>query len=119
MKKKTKRKQKKEKRPRKIARLFLPSTCLGRWSLWLIIAFFLLRLIQVLVLSGQSGGETFTDNLPLIIPSFASLACAITSFVTGIIGIIWKKERAVLVFISSLIGLLVLLFIIGDITMPH
>jgi hypothetical protein len=44
--------------------------------------------------------------------------CAIASFFTGITSIIRKKERCTLVFISTTIGFLVLLLIVGELIVP-
>lgn len=99
---------------------FLPKTVLGKWSMGLIIAFFLFLIIGILVVStGQEGGKTIFDNLYISIPMLSAGACAVASFITGIISIIWKKERGILVFISSIIGLLVLWFVAGEILVPH
>jgi len=72
---------------------FMPRTNLGRWSAWLLAAFFLLFIIfNILVASGQTGGDTFSDNLYLSIPAVIAAFCAISAFITGIISIIWEKE---------------------------
>jgi len=97
-----------------------PKTKLGRWSVGLIAAFFILfAIFQLLVGSGQQGGETFSDNLLLSIPALLMATMGIAAFVTGIIAIIKHKERSILVFISSLIGFLVLDFVLGEIFFPH
>ena len=99
---------------------FLPKTVLGRWSFWLIVAFALFFLIfQLLVASGQRGGETFSGNWLLIIPIFLAVICGISSLIVGLVSIIKDKERSILVFLSGLIGLFVLFFVIGELTVPH
>ena len=98
----------------------LPKTVLGKWSIELILAFFLLLITgMIVVATGQEGGETIFDNLFISIPMITAAICGIASFFTGIISIIWKKERCILIFISSIIGLLILWFIIGEIIVPH
>ena len=100
---------------------FIPKTLLGKWSAGLIIAFFLLLATGMFVVSvlGQTGGETFFDNLWISIPMLSAGVAAIAAFFTGIVSIWKSKERAVLVFIASLIGLLVLWFVIGEVVVPH
>ena len=99
---------------------FAPKTRLGRFSVGLISAFFLLFiLVQLLIASGQRGGETFFDNLWLSIPVLVEAICGILAFFTGIISIFRKKERAVFLFLSTLIGFLILLFIVGEILGPE
>jgi hypothetical protein len=98
----------------------LPKTPLGKWSVWLIAAFVLLLVaFQLLVVTGQRGGETFLDNLLLTIPIFLAGICGISSLITGLIGIIKSKERSFLVFLATIIGLFVSVFVIGEITIPH
>jgi len=100
---------------------FLPKTKLGKWSMWLIVAFFLLLATGIAVVSvfKQEGGETFFDNLWISIPMLNAVASAIAAFITGIIAIIKNKERSILVIITTVIGLLVLWFVVGEILVPH
>ena len=99
---------------------FIPKTFLGKLSVILIMAFlFLFIIFQLLVFAGQRGGETFFDNLLLTIPIFLAGIFAIAAFVTGLISIIKNKERAVLVYIITLIGLFILWFVVGEIVVPH
>lgn len=98
----------------------LPKTILGKWAAGLTIAFFLLLISGMLIVaSGQEGGKTIFDNLLISVPMISAVISAIASFFTGAISIIWKKERGILVFISTIIGLLVIWFIIGEIAVPH
>lgn len=99
----------------------MPKTILGKWSVGLIITFFLLLATGMTVVSvfKQEGGETFFDNLWISIPMLSAGAAAIAAFFTGIISIWKSKERSILVFVASLIGLLALWFIIGGILVPH
>lgn len=98
----------------------MPKTRLGKWSVGLIAAFFLLfLLLQVLVASGQRGGETFFSNLALAIPGLSMGMVGVLAFFTGTVGIIKSKERSILVFLATLIGLFVLWFVLGEILSPH
>ncbi len=98
----------------------MPKTHLGRWSVGLIITFLVLfGLVQILVISGQEGGETFSDNLILAVPAFSMAIAGIVAFFVGIISIIKNKEQSILVFIATAIGLLVLMFVLGEILFPH
>lgn len=98
-----------------------PKTYLGQWSAGLFIIFLLLLstgmfVVQVL---GQTGGDTIFDNLWISIPMLGALASAIIAFILGTISIITKKERSIFVFIATTIGLLVLIFALGEILFPH
>jgi len=98
----------------------MPKTILGKWAIWLIVVFFILfAVFQILIAAGQRGGEKFFDNLLLAIPGLLMATSGIGSFFTGIVSIAKYKERAVLVFIATLIGLLILLFVLGEIIFPH
>jgi len=99
---------------------FLPKTLLGKWSIGLIIAFFLfLVAFQLLVASGQRGGDTFFSNLVLTVPILLAGTSGVSAFPTGLIGVIRSKERSVLVFLTILIGFFVLSFWLGEILSPH
>jgi hypothetical protein len=100
----------------------LPKTKLGKWSLWLLAGFFLLLLFTTVIVVGlfnQEGGKTFIDNLYISIPMFSAFGSAIAAFVIGVVSV-WKyKERALIIAIPIIIGLLVTLFILGEVTTPH
>jgi hypothetical protein len=99
---------------------FMPKTVLGKWSVGLIIVFIvLLALFELLVASGQRGGETFFSNLILTIPMLIAAISGISAFATGLIGVIMSRERSIAVYLATLIGLLVLLFVLGEIIFPH
>jgi len=93
---------------------------MGKWSTGLIIAFLLfLAVFLILVASGQRGGDTFFSNLALTIPMLLAGVSGVSALVTGIIGIVKSRERSVLVFMATAIGLFVLVFSLGEILFPH
>jgi hypothetical protein len=99
---------------------YKPFTILGKCSVWLIIvslSFFIV--FYALVASVQRGGDTFFSNLALTIPMLIAAISAISSFFTGIISIIRNRERAIFVYVSTIIGFFVLLFGLGEIIFPH
>jgi len=99
----------------------LPKTCLGKWSVWLIVASVLLVLF-FFAMTGwfdQRGGEGFFDNLLLTIPMLAAFGCGIVAFAVGLLSFFKPRERAVLVFLSTLIGLLVLIYGVAEVAFPH
>lgn len=98
----------------------MPKTLLGKWSVYLILVFFvLLTVFYLLVASGQRGGATFFSNLYLVIPMLCAGLSGVSAFITGIIGIFKYKEHSLIVFITTGIGLLILLYILAEITFPH
>jgi cytochrome bd-type quinol oxidase subunit 2 len=99
---------------------FIPKTRLGRWSLCLIITTILFFIIlSLLAASGQQGGDTFLDNLALAIPGLIMIISGVAAFFTGIISLIRSRERGILVFIATLLGLFVIIFITGDLLFPY
>ena len=99
---------------------FIPRTLLGKWSIWLIITFIALFItFQLLVASGQRGGATFFSNLALTLPMLFAGISGISAFFTGIICIIKNKDKSVLVFIATILGFFILLFVSGEFLFPH
>lgn len=99
---------------------FIPKTRISKWSVGLIISLLLIiGLFFLFVTLGQRGGDTFFDNLILAIPGLLGGIAGIASFFTGIIGIIKYKERSILVYLSTTIGFLVLVYILSEILIPH
>ncbi|MBI2848533.1 MAG: hypothetical protein HYX88_00170 [Chloroflexi bacterium] len=98
----------------------MPRTRLGKWSVGLIVIFFLLfATFQLLVASGQGGGATFFNNLVLTVPIVFAGIAGVLAFLTGIVGIIKSRERSVLVFLAAAMGLFILVFWLGEILSPH
>ncbi|MFC1983161.1 hypothetical protein ACFLV5_05220 [Chloroflexota bacterium] len=99
---------------------FMPKTTLGKWSVALIAGFLVLIIsFQFLVAIGQRGGETFFSALLLTVPIIIAGISGISAFFVGIIGVIRNRERSVIVYLAIIIGLLVLLFALGEIIFPH
>jgi ABC-type cobalamin transport system permease subunit len=90
---------------RNIKSNWFPESLIGKWSAGPSIAFIILILLK----------ETkFTD---LSVSSVAVVG--LLGFITGIIAIFRKKERAISVLISIPIGLLIIFWIIGKMIYPH
>ena len=77
-----------------------------------------LLLHNILILTGQRGGETFFSNPWLSGSLSAASAAAISSFVTGLIAIIKDNERSLFVILCSLIGLMILTGVVGIVFFP-
>jgi hypothetical protein len=99
---------------------FVPRAKLGKWSVGLIAVFFLLfAVFWLFFASGQRGGDTFFSNFFLAIPMLLAGMSGIFAFFTGIISIIKKKERSILVFLSTLIGFFILFWCFSEVIFPH
>ena len=100
--------------------VFIPRTILGRWSLGLMMAFFVfMAVFAVAAVRGADGGDTFFSNLALSLPVLLAAICGAASFVIGLIAMIRSKERAILVMLATVVGCNVLLFALGEILFPH
>ena len=84
--------------------IILPKTPLGRWSVGLVIAIIVLF--------------TFVPevaNRSLEVAASSGFAClAGAALVTGLISIIKNKERSILVFLTTVLGLFALIIAVGQ-----
>ncbi len=105
----------------------MPKTILGKWSLGLIIAMPLLfvfgsSLTNSLYKSVPAGGTIIADIVTrpaLAITMLIGMASGISAFLTGLTAITKHKERNLLVFVATIIGAALLLFLIAEIIFPH
>ncbi len=105
---------------------FLPETFLGKWSVVLIIVipvFFYIGMSFVDFYESVPAGKTIPHDIMVrpgvSLSMLAGLVCGIVAFFTGIIGIIRKKDRSVLVFSSTAMGFLMLLWCFAEVLFPH
>jgi hypothetical protein len=99
----------------------LPKTTLGKWSLGIILAGILfIVLFFVVVRLGYRGGDTFgVRDIAPASPMILSVFSAISSMVVGIISIIKSRERSILIFLSTAVGLFALILVVGEFAFPH
>ena len=93
--------------------LLLPKTKFGKWSVWFCLTF-LISLAAFFVAREIIRPKEFLkffENFWLTIPLLLCAASGALSLIFGLVSIFRSKERAVLVFISSLIGLFVTLWV--------
>ena len=100
---------------RKTRITLLPKTSWGWWSFGLVIAIVLLfggvldHILALFSVVEVPMGSTLERNLSI---GFAVISAA--AFVTGLIGIVKIKERSVLVFLTTAIGLFALIIAVGQ-----
>lgn len=100
----------------------MPKTILGKWSVWLALAMLVLifvgPILDATFYQSVEAGNTIIDDLSarpyLAVPMLLGVISGIAAFVTGLVALTKLKERAVVVYLSTLIGALLLLFIVGD-----
>jgi hypothetical protein len=86
-----------------------PQTKLGRWSVWLS-AFFLITVGISITLVNVLGILSYDDHWwDVTVPTI--FLASIVALIFGIIAIIKNKERSFFVYVSVIVGLLVILFI--------
>jgi hypothetical protein len=69
-----------------------------------------------------AGGSIFADiaaRPALALTMLAGMISGITAFIIGFLAIIRRKENSLLVYVSTLIGALLTLFLTGEIIFPH
>jgi len=79
-------------------------------------------LSDTLYQSVPAGGTVLADIVSrpaLAISMLAGFGAGIAALVTGLISIIKHKEHAVLVFLSSLVGAALTVFLIAEFLFPH
>lgn len=106
---------------------FIPKTKLGKWSLGLAAAmpvlFFIGMSFTTLLYESVPAGGTILKDIAvrpaLALTMLAGMVSGISAFVTGLIAIIRQKERALLVYGATLIGALLIMFLLGELIFPH
>jgi len=104
-----------------------PRTALGKWSVGLIIAMPILFFIGMsftdsLYKSVPAGGTILADiasRPALALTMLAGMAAGIAAFITGIWAVIKQRENTLLVYTSTVIGALLILYLAGEILFPH
>ena len=105
----------------------LPHSALGRWSDGLIAAMLILLLIGTSLADSvyesiQAGGTILEDIAArpvLALTMLAGMAAGVAAFFTGISALFRKKDHSLLVIASSLVGGLLILYLIAEVAFPH
>lgn len=104
-----------------------PTSLVGKWSVGLIIAMPILFVIGTsladsLYLSNPPGDTILKDiaaRPALALTMLAGMGAGISAFITGMIAIIRKQERTLLVYLSIAVGGFLILFLAGELLFPH
>jgi hypothetical protein len=105
----------------------IPGTTLGRWSVGLIIA------MPILFAIGSSFSDSIYESVPagrtiladvaarpyLALTMLAGMATGISAFIVGLLAILKHRDKALLVYVSTVFGGLFVLFLIGELAFPH
>ena len=91
---------------------FLPKTKIGKVSFWIVIASFIGLYMQYwIAMAFRLSILPFIGLLPMVM----LVVCGITSF----IAILKYRDYAISLFLSALLGLFGVLFVIGEFVFPH
>ncbi len=104
-----------------------PRTTGGKWSVWLIVAMAILLLVGSnladTLYESVAGGSTILADIgarpALALSMLAGMAAGVAAFFTGLPAILRRRERAILVVASTLVGALVILWLAAEILFPH
>jgi len=107
--------------------IIIPQTTPGKWSIGLIVV------MPILFVTGSSftnslypsvpAGETIWADIAarpaLALTMLAGMVAGISAFITGLWAIVKQKENALLVYVATVMGALLILFLTGEIVFPH
>lgn len=101
-------------------RLMVPTTTAGRWCLASFV-FGVLSFVAMIVsvILGQEGGDTFTDNWWISGSLLIAVLGLVVAFAAGSFAIVGSRERAATVFLVTVIGAFVTLFMVGELLTSH
>lgn len=110
-----------------ISRRIMPQTTSGKWSIAASVAMPLLFAIGASLANSlyQSvpAGETILADIAarpvLALTMLAGIGSGVLALIAGLMAIVRQKEKAVLVYVSSSIGALVVLFLAAEIVGTH
>ena len=105
----------------------VPGTPLGRWSVGLIVA------MPILFAIGSSFADSIYESVPagrtivadigarpyLALTMLAGMVTGVSAFIVGLLAILKRKEKALLAYVSTVIGGLFVLFLIAEVAFPH
>jgi hypothetical protein len=100
---------------------------MGRWTVAITIA------MPILFVIGSSFTGSLYESVPagqtipadiaarpaLALAMLAGMGAGISAFIVGLLAIIRHKDNALLVYASTMIGALLILFLIGEVAFPH
>ena len=83
----------------------LPKTTLGKWSVGLSIVFIILIWMKM--------------QYSIHVPTFAIAAVGLIGFIMSIIAIFRNKDRSIVVLLPILVGIIIVLWTVGELIFPH
>lgn len=90
----------------------LPRTSLGRWAMWLVVAYLVMFYGNYWL--GMSGVVPPSARVVSIVVSIASLIAGFAAGALAVIAMISERERSWVLWIASLVMVNVLLLLVGE-----
>lgn len=100
-----------------------PDTTLGKWSLWLAVAFLAMFVVNSAFVGvfGQSNDAVLNEFSRTYLP-FYGIALMLTGAATGVLAllaIVRQRERSIVTLITLAPLLFVVVFLLGEFLLPH
>jgi hypothetical protein len=77
------------------------------------------RLLYESVPAGRTLLADIAARPALALAMLAGMGAGISAFIVGLLAIVRQKDNALLVYASTIIGALLILFLVGDVAFPH
>jgi len=90
---------------KKMKATFTPTTRSGKWAVVLSLAFIILISLKIM------------GTMPL--PTFAIAAIGLLGFLIAIFAFFNSKERSILIYLSILVGLVIIFWTAAELLFPH
>lgn len=95
----------------------LPFTSWGRWAGGFGVG--LIALVGAFVLLIPFGPASAIAQVAVAVVGILAALCAAAALLTGLFAILFRHERSLAAFIATGIGLLALVPVVGEFTVPH
>ncbi len=101
----------------------LPVTTLGKWSMWIAVAFIVMFAINTVFVgalgtSTDPGWQVFSSTyLPYY--GIGMLAVGFAAGVVGLVAILKQRERSLVTLLTIVPALFVVVFLLGEFLVPH
>lgn len=97
-----------------------PTSVQGRRALaLLVLSIGAFAVMFVMVASGQRGGDAFADNWLLAGPFLVAAASGVGGALLGVDGVVRCHERGLAVAVPVVFGVLLAVFLAGEVLSPH
>ena len=104
----------------------IPSSPLGKWSVGFIVMVPLLTALGTAFVQAYQtvpAGDTILEDLltrpGVALPMLTAFASGIVALLCGLFAIFKKKDHSILTLLATLLGFLILLWVLAEVLFPH